>query len=62
MDYTHEAVTVSASAKNVRLDKITYPNGRKVYYNYATGEPGSGLSRPDNIASSGSPAGQAGGS
>ena len=55
VDYTYQAVTVSGNAKNVRLDKITYPNGREVYYNYATGEPGLGLSRLDNIASSGSP-------
>ena len=55
VDYTYESVTISGSAKNIRLDKITYPNGGEVYYDYATSELGSGLSRPDNIASSGSP-------
>jgi RHS repeat-associated protein len=50
VQYTYEDGAVSGTAKFVRLSKVTYPNGREVFYNYTTSGVGGHLSRLDNIA------------
>ncbi|HAU39159.1 MAG TPA: hypothetical protein DCX07_15770 [Phycisphaerales bacterium] len=44
----------SSPTTYIRLDKITYPAGREVYYNYPASGVGSVLSRIDNVADDGS--------
>ena len=45
--------TVSEDAKYNRLDYITYPDSRGIYYNYSSTGVGGALSRLDNIADDG---------
>jgi YD repeat-containing protein len=50
VQYAYEDGADGSVAKYVRLDYVTYPDGRVVYYNYPTSGVGSVLSRLDNIA------------
>ncbi|MCD6392267.1 MAG: hypothetical protein J7M40_02035 [Planctomycetes bacterium] len=44
-----------SKAHLVKTEKLTYPNSREVYYNYASSGPGEALSRLENIAASADP-------
>jgi RHS repeat-associated protein len=50
VQYTYSDGAVSGEAKYVRLDSITYADGRVVYYNYPSSGVGNALMRLDNIA------------
>ena len=43
------------SAENARPQKVTYPNGREVYYNYPGNGIGAALNRLDKISDAASP-------
>ena len=48
--YGYEDGASGGEAGYVRLDKVVYPDGREVYYNYPSSGVGAVLSRLDNIA------------
>ncbi|MEN6662873.1 MAG: RHS repeat domain-containing protein, partial [Phycisphaerae bacterium] len=53
--FEYDDGAVGNVAKYVRLWRVTYPNGREVYYNYADAQSdpiGAALSRLDNVADS----------
>jgi len=45
-----------SAASHARLEKVTLPGGRQVYYNYEDANAFASLSRVANIAANGSPA------
>ncbi len=55
VQYAYEDGASGGVAQYVRLDYVTYPAGRVVYYNYPSSGIGAALSRLDNIADSGTP-------
>ncbi|MCY2926390.1 MAG: hypothetical protein NT031_13310 [Planctomycetota bacterium] len=52
--YTYADDPTDSAATYIRMEKITLPNGREVFYNYpASGTIGYAMGRVDNIASTG---------
>jgi uncharacterized delta-60 repeat protein/RHS repeat-associated protein len=48
--YVYGDGAVNGEAKYVRLERVVYPSGRSVYYNYATANEGAALVRLESIA------------